>query len=80
MQPQNINQIQTYLILMSSFRKFWVFKNITNFTITVIGTAGIGLIYNSAVIERKFANNPIVNEAIKIVGLNDHVKDVIGIR
>lgn len=41
--------------------RLWMFRNLANFTISVIGITGVGLLFYSVSNERVFSNSPIVN-------------------
>ena len=42
-------------------KRLWPFRNFANFSLTVIATTGLGLLYYSIANERVFSNSPVVS-------------------
>jgi hypothetical protein len=55
----------------------WPFKGFMNFSITVVGFAGLGFWSYSIYSEGKF-NQPIIGESIKLLGRNPQIKELVG--
>jgi hypothetical protein len=53
--------------------RIWPLRSLPNFALTVIGISGVGFYAYGAWYEQYFAN-PVVAEAVKILGKNEKVK------
>lgn len=59
-------------------KRLWPFRSMANFTLTVLGVSGLGLLYNSIANERIFSNSSIVAESVKILSHNDTLRNLLG--
>lgn len=58
--------------------KLWPFRSFPNFVITVFGVSGLGLMYYSVRNESKFSKSPVISEGVKLLGLNDTIRNLLG--
>lgn len=63
---------------MESVRRLWPFRNLANFSLTVIGISGFGLLYQSIRNERVFSRSPVITESLKVLSSNDSIKNLLG--
>jgi hypothetical protein len=49
--------------------RLWPFRSVTNFGLTVLGLSGIGF-YSFGIYNEQNFSNPVVAEAVKILGKN----------
>lgn len=63
---------------MDKIRMFWPFRNLANFSLTVIGISGFGLLYNSIRNEKVFSRSPVIIEGIKVLSSSETIKSLLG--
>lgn len=64
---------------MESVRRLWPLRNLANFSLTIIGLSGFGLLFQSIRNERIFSRSPVITESLKVLSSNESIRNLLGI-